>query len=473
MMVKHEESEDGNNIDLKSLHYAVGLTITYSFCAFKVFDAIYNAQPTPYLDEVFHIPQANKYCNGSFTEWDPKITTLPGLYIFSIGFLKPFSWILNRDYCTTYGLRFTNLLFSIANLILVIGIRHKILECGKKFPVQLLWGSLNLALFPVLYFFTFLYYTDQISTLLVLLMYRLYLGQNFNCSALAGLISVICRQTNIIWVAFFAIQLGLESLEAHLLRIQKKKDSRKYLENLMFFFSGLLREPRVHMTLVKDLIKKEAGYVMTGVSFLAFLWVNKGIVVGDRSAHQAVINLPQIFYFSMFFLFFSFPYAVVRVKKFCKFVFQNPVFVFCLVLISIAVVAFNTEVHPYLLADNRHYTFYLWRYYKRHWSIPYILVASHVFGLFSVYNCLGHNKYSFQLAFYACFFLSLVFQKLLEFRYFILPFLIIRLNMKVESRWQLLLEFLIFLCSNAYTINLFLTRTFSWADSPDVQRFMW
>jgi alpha-1,2-glucosyltransferase len=29
-------------------------------------------------DEFFHVPQAQKYCDGDYT-WDPKITTPPGL----------------------------------------------------------------------------------------------------------------------------------------------------------------------------------------------------------------------------------------------------------------------------------------------------------------------------------------------------------------------------------------------------------
>lgn len=34
---------------------------------------------TPKKDEIFHIPQAQKYCDGKFLEWDDKITTPPGL----------------------------------------------------------------------------------------------------------------------------------------------------------------------------------------------------------------------------------------------------------------------------------------------------------------------------------------------------------------------------------------------------------
>ena len=32
-------------------------------------------------DEIFHVPQAQKYCNGNFRSWDPMITTPPGLYV--------------------------------------------------------------------------------------------------------------------------------------------------------------------------------------------------------------------------------------------------------------------------------------------------------------------------------------------------------------------------------------------------------
>ena len=34
----------------------------------------------PYMDEVFHVGQTQTYLAGNWTEWDPKITTPPGLY---------------------------------------------------------------------------------------------------------------------------------------------------------------------------------------------------------------------------------------------------------------------------------------------------------------------------------------------------------------------------------------------------------
>ena len=52
-------------------------------------DLVNRKVPQPYMDEIFHIPQAQHYCAGNFTHWDNKITTLPGLYLFSVGMLEP------------------------------------------------------------------------------------------------------------------------------------------------------------------------------------------------------------------------------------------------------------------------------------------------------------------------------------------------------------------------------------------------
>jgi alpha-1,2-glucosyltransferase len=44
---------------------------------------ISNNVKTPYMDEIFHVTQAQTYCNGNFSEWNDKITTLPGLYLLN------------------------------------------------------------------------------------------------------------------------------------------------------------------------------------------------------------------------------------------------------------------------------------------------------------------------------------------------------------------------------------------------------
>ena len=61
----------------------------------------------------------------------------------------------------------------------------------------------NICLFPPLFFFYGLYYTDVISALLVLMTYRFHLQRANKCLVVAGLASLFFRQTNIFWISIF------------------------------------------------------------------------------------------------------------------------------------------------------------------------------------------------------------------------------------------------------------------------------
>ena len=79
-------------------------------------------QPKPYMDEIFHIPQAQKYCHYKFQEWDPKITTLPGMYVLSFMGLRVLSFFHGEELqvlCSTLFLRLTNVLFLLGNTYLL------------------------------------------------------------------------------------------------------------------------------------------------------------------------------------------------------------------------------------------------------------------------------------------------------------------------------------------------------------------
>ncbi|KAA0146651.1 hypothetical protein FNF27_01508 [Cafeteria roenbergensis] len=39
------------------------------------------AVPEPFMDEAFHVPQTQAFCQGRFDVWDQKITTPPGAYL--------------------------------------------------------------------------------------------------------------------------------------------------------------------------------------------------------------------------------------------------------------------------------------------------------------------------------------------------------------------------------------------------------
>jgi alpha-1,2-glucosyltransferase len=73
--------------------------------------------------------------------------------------------------------------------------------------------AFNIALFPPLFFFSGLFYTDVLSTCMVLRMYRLSLQRKGSVWLyVAGILALTMRQTNIFWVAVFLG--GLEVVRA-------------------------------------------------------------------------------------------------------------------------------------------------------------------------------------------------------------------------------------------------------------------
>ena len=77
---------------------------------------------SPLQDEPFHVPQTQRWCAGRWREWDPKITTFPGLYFFGVaaGWLEAALLAAAgrppAPPCSTAALRGVNLAFAAACL---------------------------------------------------------------------------------------------------------------------------------------------------------------------------------------------------------------------------------------------------------------------------------------------------------------------------------------------------------------------
>jgi len=174
--------------------------------------------PLPYLDEVFHVPQAQAYWAGQWSHWDPKITTPPGLYLFSTIF-NAIRRVLNPDVeQTTEDLRFVNV-FSLYVLLVALYVWSAIARKDVNAD-NVLQREFNIILFPLLFFFSGLYYTDVFSALTVVLTYVCWSAGEVQGSTkwlwqilhfLVGLISLATRQTNIFWVAVYLA--GLQVVE--------------------------------------------------------------------------------------------------------------------------------------------------------------------------------------------------------------------------------------------------------------------
>lgn len=100
---------------------------------------------------------------------------------------------------------------------------------------SVLHNMFNIALFPPLFFFSGLFYTDVLSTAMVLKMYRDFLQKRSGVWLyLTGIVALMMRQTNIFWTAVF---LGGLEVVRTLKSIEVKKDEREPSR----CFKGILR----------------------------------------------------------------------------------------------------------------------------------------------------------------------------------------------------------------------------------------
>ena len=276
-------------------------------------------------------------------------------------------------------------------------------------------------------------------------------------------------------------------------------------------------------------------YLTLLTAFTALVIWNGGVVLGDKDNHVATIHLPQMLYIWPYFAFFSWPLLypylltlpmglLAKVPNIAPLesmlIFKRrgllPRLWLAAVLAAVAciVVHFNTIVHQFTLADNRHYTFYVFRLLTRPWWVKYAVTPVYVCCGWACIQALGAQPVedfaaaantpktaprpqpipdgnspattTFVLIWLATSAMQLITAPLVEPRYFILPWIFWRMHLPLqqarsgkESRMprqdhRLWLETAWFLLINAVTGYIFLQWEFSWPHEPGkVQRFMW
>ncbi|CAI5941832.1 unnamed protein product [Closterium sp. NIES-65] len=155
--------------------------------------------------------------------------------------------------------------------------------------------------------------------------------------------------------------------------------------------------------------------------------------------------------------------------------------------------------HPYSLADNRHYPFYIWRRLinpshapfssslflpKHHPSLShpsqrFLLLPVYALSLLALTHALRRAMTPLGLFFFSAATAAvLVPSPLLEFRYFIPPFLLLLLHLplprnRLEKRVACALVVTAFAAVDIATMALFLFRPFKWEGHEGLQRFLW
>ncbi|KAF3439483.1 hypothetical protein FNV43_RR17761 [Rhamnella rubrinervis] len=483
----------------------------------------------PYMDEIFHIPQAQQYCKGNFRSWDPKITTPPGLYYLSLAHvasLFPGMFYLKAvssfsEICSVVVLRSVNGVLAILCSVLIYEIITNLRPTLDERKATIY--AVVLSMYPLHWFFSFLYYTDVASVTAVLAMYLACLRKNYWFSGLLGSLAVAIRQTNIIWILFVACsgiidltlayrrdKINVRGIDASSkekgqqapmnkvdLRssLRKRKSSSSEDAGLQRMsttnatskdcMSGLIHEiETVFLTFLhmkRKLFVSFTPFIILLAAFVAFVHWNGSIVLGAKEAHGVSPHLAQIMYFSLFSvllmapLYFSFGHVVDLIHTIWR---NKPLSFFQLLVAFIASfisVHFFSIAHPYLLADNRHYTFYLWRkVINAHWSIKYLLVPLYVYSWLSIFTRLAKaRKKIWVLAYFFATAAVLVPAPLIEFRYYTVPFFFLILHSHIIDYQSWLLMGFLYIALNVFTMMMFLYRPFHWNHEPGTQRFIW
>ncbi|KAI7465651.1 hypothetical protein KC357_g7568 [Hortaea werneckii] len=545
----------------------------------------------PYLDEVFHVRQAQLYCAGNFHDWDPKITTPPGLYLVS--YLLSFSNWLNERFgfgfalpllgCNLAALRLANVL-GLALLAAVAYISYQTRSPHPRRERRLFQHSaLNMVLFPPLFFFSALYYTDIWSTLSVVVFYvqmvdahrsNMKATERFVRLVALGFVSLTFRQTNVFWITVFpaAVTLvqhldkGQEAVRSSMhRRVDGFGDSLYSVAKTAWKFE-IIYDPPVEESWIDayaycivsiaacslktisqpqrllGLILGLLPYLTLLAGFAGFVLWNGSVVLGDKGNHTATLHLPQLLYLWPFMTFFSLPilyphillvpitalaqtrYAghLESLQIFKRRRLLPRLWLFILLLgIAGVVVWANTIVHPFTLADNRHYVFYVFRLLLRPSWMRCAVIPVYVFCAWACIQALGGGPLrshrsptnllpdgehsvtcSFVLIWLATSALQLITAPLVEPRYFILPWLFWRMHLplrspsRMENRraspktknstitstqalWhdydhRLWLETVWLLAINVVTGYIFLNWGYEWPQEPGkIQRFMW
>lgn len=426
---------------------------------------------SPFIDEIFHLRQCIKYCNNDFHDWDNKITTPPGLYILGYLYGKALNIVGNADYCSNYDvLRSLNLLGGTIVMPYML----------QRLKSKNGW-TINIVSLPLLFTYYFLFYTDVWSTVLLVSSLAFVQEPTVANSALGGSLafaSLWFRQTNIVWVFFITVVL-----------VERKLDigSQFKVSDIQLFIAGCYRN--WHLIL---------PFVANGIFFIAFLVVNGGITFGDKENHEMQLHLVQVFYCLTFITVLTWPIWLSRgqLKRYLQFSYFNN-YGFNLLLTTIYVLAITkiienfTVVHPFLLADNRHYTFYIWRRILLHKNSKYLMAPIYHFATWTVADSLRSKRNNPSLgwiavvAYFVSICVTVIPSPLFEPRYYIVPLVLFKIYCSPQMDdivwhkdknfyYRQVLDFVWLNGVNVLTMAVFFGYEFYWISEPaNIQRIIW
>jgi alpha-1,2-glucosyltransferase len=243
-------------------------------------------------------------------------------------------------------------------------------------------------------------------------------------------LAIFVRQNNLIWILYLIIYRVLsdhkkqilvpKSLPSHFITIIKILLTNKW---------QILRQCRFQIAVV--------------VLFLGFIRVynNGQLVFGDHSHHQLTFHPNQLLYLSLFCL-LNIPITIGEYANSLYTFFQriyisrHSLASYLFVLsISIVLVDKYTLIHPFITDDNRHYTFYIYRYIIKHNIFKYGLCLVYAFAFHFIFKQTVNSELKLMkfILWLGASFGYLCFSELVEFRYYAIPFLMFSFELENKN----------------------------------------
>lgn len=248
-------------------------------------------------DEGFHRSQIERFMRH---DWgvNGDLTTIPGFHAI-IASISVFTGETSLQ-----AMRFLGVMFSIGGLILFM------IAARKVHPGRGELRMLQLLLFPILFPFFPLLYTDATALTVVMASLLAFVYRRYGWSLFLIALSVLIRQNNIVWFGCFAIawmlveytpQLHATWFAAMHLRWN---DAKRAISNI---FAS-------HATKFTFLF-----VVLCSLAFIAFVKINGGIAIGDQGSHPFPdLHTGNVFFLLALYTVFFLPMVLWQMPTFYK-----------------------------------------------------------------------------------------------------------------------------------------------------------
>jgi len=222
------------------------------------------------VDEKNHLGQIRRYAAGDFA------TTSAA----SGGFHTTaaiFAWLTNS--ASKENVR----LFAVLISVLTIFVFGSVAQAVD--PQSSAMRTLQFSVFPLLFPFWFLIYTDVLALLLMLFAVRAVLRERFHAAGIAMALAITVRQTYVVWLAMLGVWTAVVN-------------------------SGVGLRP---------LARRLSSFAIAAVLFLVIVVVNGGVAMADRDNHPDMqLRLENLLFMLVCFFLFFFPLVVSSLPKIAR-----------------------------------------------------------------------------------------------------------------------------------------------------------